>query len=81
MRQVREQQGDCQPTALMRDYVESCTGDLSIPLLDEDDRYQLDLQQCSGSEIICLKNPETDPKLFISDPDPPFFHTKLKNMF
>ena len=38
VRQVRERLGDCQPTALMRDYVDSCTGDLSVPLLDEDDR-------------------------------------------
>jgi hypothetical protein len=39
MRQVREQIGDCKPTPLMRDYVSSCTGDLSISLLDEDVRY------------------------------------------
>jgi hypothetical protein len=38
VRQVREQLGNCNPTSLMRDYVGSCTGDLSIPLIDEDDR-------------------------------------------
>ena len=39
VRQVREKIGDCQAPSLMRDYVESCTGDLSIPLLNEDDRW------------------------------------------
>jgi len=34
-------------------------------------------------KLFGLKDPDPDPKLLISDldPDPPLFHTKLKNMF
>jgi len=50
-------------------------------------------KQCSGSgsarirNYLALNDPDPDPKLLISDPDlapdpdPPLFHTKLKNMF
>ena len=38
VRQVREKHGNCRAPRQMRDYVESCTGDLPIPLLQEDDR-------------------------------------------
>ena len=38
VRQVRESIGNCRAHPQMRDYVESCTGDLELPLLEEDDR-------------------------------------------
>ena len=39
VRQVREKAGNCKSPRLMRDYVDSCTGDLKIPIFDEEDRF------------------------------------------
>ena len=39
VRQIREKVGTCKCPKLMRDYVDSCTGDLNIPIFDEEDRY------------------------------------------
>ena len=38
VRQVRENTGTCKSPILMRDYVDSCTGDMLMPLFDEDYR-------------------------------------------
>ena len=38
MRQVREKVANCHSPKLMRDYVDSCTGDMKIPIYDEDDK-------------------------------------------
>ena len=40
VRQVREKVGNCHSPKLMRDYVDSCTGDMKIPIFDEDDKYE-----------------------------------------
>ena len=37
-RQVREKVGNCRSPILMRDYVDSCTGNLALGTLDEDYR-------------------------------------------
>ena len=39
VRQVREKVGTCRSPILMRDYVDSCTGDMIMPTFDEDYRY------------------------------------------
>ena len=39
VRQVREKVGTCISPKLMRDYVDSCTGDMDIPIYSEDDRF------------------------------------------
>jgi len=49
-------------------------------------------RQCSGSgsaririrpdpKLFGFKDPDLDPKVLFSDPDPPLFHTKLKICF
>ena len=38
VRQVREKHGTCISPKLMRDYVDSCTGNMVIPVYSEDDK-------------------------------------------
>ena len=52
VRQVREKVGNCHSPMLMRDYVDSCTGDLKIPIYDEDDRWDKTDRMCQSSHLI-----------------------------
>ena len=44
VRQVREKVGNCHSPLLMRDYVDSCTGDMKIPIYDEDYRSDIKIR-------------------------------------
>ena len=61
VRQVRERPGTCNSPKLMRDYVDSCTGDMELPIYFEDDKYY-----CMGWKPLisenCTRMPEYEYK-------------------
>ena len=51
VRQIREKPGTCHTNKLMRDYVDSCTGQLGVPLFYEDTKTYCQGQCLSKSPL------------------------------